>query len=332
MVCGAGLDSVSLRSEVCRLAKAVITFDACTLFTADPETALFTHGWVQGLPDSLARVLITELHEQEIADHLELARSGAITSSRNADAVMVALRAEGFEDRARTALALNDDVWGAWNLYRQAKHPFSEKELGFLRVAAPHVARGLRAAAGLEPTKARKDTTHGHSPGVIALDGSREILLSTGPAAVHLEDLSTVGVAGDLLPCAVMSVVAQLGATVGGSASAASTSLRAQGASGERYTLHAHLAERDCIGECAAVVVIEPTSGSGDAGCPWLLNGLTPRERQVVRLVLEGRSTKQVAARLRLSAYTVQDHLTHACEKVGVRGRHALLARLYGRG
>jgi DNA-binding CsgD family transcriptional regulator len=311
---------------------SVIACDACALIATDPVTALFTHGWVQGLPDSLARALITELYEQEIADHLELAHSRLTTSSRNRGIVLRRLRAEGFECRARTALTLNGDVWGAWNIYRKAKQPFSEKELDFLRLAALHVARGLRAASGLEPPERPAATSFGDAPGVIALNGRREISLRTGPASAHLEDLSTVGVSGDLLPYAVMSVLAQLGPAAGCSTPSASASLKAQGASGERYTLRACRAERDSSGMCAAVVVIESTARTGESEWPWLLNRLTPRERDVVRLVLEGRSTKQVAVRLHLSAYTVQEHLSHACEKVGVRGRQALIARAFGAG
>lgn len=59
------------------------------------------------------------------------------------------------------------------------------------------------------------------------------------------------------------------------------------------------------------------------------LYGLSPREREVLALVAHSESTRAIAARLRLSSYTVQDHLDHAFDKVGVRGRRALLAKLF---
>ncbi len=49
----------------------------------------------------------------------------------------------------------------------------------------------------------------------------------------------------------------------------------------------------------------------------------------MVELVVRGASTKQIEATLFITEYTVQDHLSHVFEKVGVRSRRALVKRLY---
>ena len=56
---------------------------------------------------------------------------------------------------------------------------------------------------------------------------------------------------------------------------------------------------------------------------------LTERERLVTELVARGYPTTEIAARLHLSAYTVQDHLKAIFDKSGTGSRGELVARLF---
>jgi DNA-binding CsgD family transcriptional regulator len=56
-------------------------------------------------------------------------------------------------------------------------------------------------------------------------------------------------------------------------------------------------------------------------------HGLTPTEATVAGLVAEGRTNREVAARLVLSEKTVESHLSRIYRKLGVRSRAELAHR-----
>lgn len=55
---------------------------------------------------------------------------------------------------------------------------------------------------------------------------------------------------------------------------------------------------------------------------------LSPREIEVIELVLEGYTNKQIAQRLGVGFETVKTHISHICSKLGARNR-AHAASLY---
>ena len=57
-----------------------------------------------------------------------------------------------------------------------------------------------------------------------------------------------------------------------------------------------------------------------------LTNSLTNREREIIVMVAEGLSNKEVAKRLSISEATVKIHLHNVYQKVGVANRTALAA------
>jgi len=59
---------------------------------------------------------------------------------------------------------------------------------------------------------------------------------------------------------------------------------------------------------------------------------VSPRERQVLRLVDRGLSYKEIAAELRISVHTVHAHLKNAYARLGASGKRRALARARARG
>lgn len=59
---------------------------------------------------------------------------------------------------------------------------------------------------------------------------------------------------------------------------------------------------------------------------------LSPREREILDLLIEGLRYKEIGARLSISIDTVRTHIRHIYDKMQVRSRGELTARLMGRG
>ena len=76
-------------------------------------------------------------------------------------------------------------------------------------------------------------------------------------------------------------------------------------------------------------MIIQPATPNEVAPLVALAYGLTERERDITRLCMQGRSTKEIAATLHVSGYTVQDHLKSIFDKTGVRSRNELVGQIF---
>ena len=106
-------------------------------------------------------------------------------------------------------------------------------------------------------------------------------------------------------------------------------SVRVQTRSGRWLTFHGARTEPRPGRRGETMVIIEPTRPQELAWLRVSAYGLSERERAVVDLVVQGASTREISRTLYISEYTVHEHLGNAFDKVGVRGRRALIKRLF---
>ena len=339
-VCAAGLDSLALRRELAQRMTGAVAFDAYAFSTCDPDTGLMAHTLAEGVPPGLGRDYLERVYPHETA-------TISIDASRRASAVFSMLDmspeardaylGHGITSQIHMALSVDHQLWATWCLMRGDRSPrHNAQSLAFLQRAAPCIARGLKAAACVDEAHgaAASADASSTSPGVIVLDSRNRPVLRTPLAARWLLDLADAGLGmPDDVPLCVLGIAMRVrrndARRDGRGSVPQDTLLRLRGASGQWYALRGSLAEPDDSGSAAVVIVVRPAVRREIAPILTSLYALSERERQVVTAVARGESTKGIAASLGVSPHTVNEHLERACRKIGVRGRKALVAKLF---
>ncbi len=82
----------------------------------------------------------------------------------------------------------------------------------------------------------------------------------------------------------------------------------------------------------AEIAASAPAAGASGAGCGACPDGLTARQREVLQLVAQGLSNKQIGGRLFLSEFTVKRHVADVLTKLDLPSRAAAAAWAVQRG
>jgi len=336
--CYAGLDAASLRDEVLRRLGRIMTVDAAFFATVDPQTLLFTSATADDplraatplfLDNEYGRADVNKFAAlAEAADpvgSLDRATRGQRAGSARYREVMSPL---GLGDELRAALITGNQCWGAMCLHREdASYGFDDREVDLVRRIAPHVAEGLRRAITLGPLPAATVIAGTAGPGLIVLDQDLAVMSLNAEAAQWLAEMDEADwPAGSELPMAVYAAAARLAWLEQGAAPRLSASVRLRSRSGQWLSLHASRLGGPPAPQIG--VVIAPTPAAQVSSLLLSAHGLTGAQSRVVALVIKGRSTRQIVAELHISQHTVQEHLTAAFDKLGVRSRRELVATM----
>ena len=197
----------------------------------------------------------------------------------------------------------------------------------------PHLSSGLKAAVLCK--QASTEPEQESVPGVLVLDDQGQVVQHTEAAERWLRDLAELGdgwLEGEGFPAPVWMIVGALRRALKPQNDRdviGVPSVLVQTRSGRWLTFHGARTETRLKRGGETMVIIEPSRPQELAWLRASAYGLSERERAVVDFVVQGASTKEISRALYISEYTVQDHLSHAFDKVGVRGRRALLKRLF---
>jgi DNA-binding CsgD family transcriptional regulator len=232
-------------------------------------------------------------------------------------------------DELRVVLSSSTGTWGNLTLFRERGSPFySSSEVRLVASLTDLLSDGLRRSLLLDEACAEVDDA-----GMLVLDPADNVDLANPAADGWLDELGVGTRAGTALPLVIRAVARQARAIAGreegqaGGAIPRPARARVRTVAGRWVVVRASLMGE---GSTAPVAVLLEAARPAEMA-PLLADvyGLTPQERRVTELVARGLPTRQIANRLRMSSYTVQDHLKSIFAKTGAGTRGDLVARLF---
>ena len=326
-------DGHALRVAVMERLYRVVAVDGYCFAAVDPTTLVSTATAVHGVDRSRAPQLFAIEHGSapEPGRHRDLVRQrvpvAVLSQSTRGELARAARWREvlgpmGVRHELRAAARAGDTTWGFIHLFRGDRRPdFDADEIALVQHIGRIVGPALRDAA-LPPDITAAPA--GDVPAVLVLDRDNALVERTPGGDAHVAALRDPDLPDAPVPEVLMTLAvwARVLAAAGRPESARA---HVPGSDGRWRILHAAASDR-------GRVAITCQAASTAALLPLLLGsyGLTPGERAIVELALQGRSTKQMAGELFISPHTVQDRLKGVFEKVGVRSRRDLVARLSG--
>jgi len=222
----------------------------------------------------------------------------------------------GFSDELRLVCRGQTTTWALLALYRgRDEPPFTVAEGRLVATVHEVIADAVRRVLYADNPTA---STANDAPVVLIVDaGDHVVDMSSGTEDV-IEELG--GWDHGSLPASVLFVA--VSARTAGHPVEARIPVAAGG-----WLRARAVPLTGTVPERPVVLTIEQADPATVGQMTIAARGLTAREQEVVALILQGASTKEVAAGLHLSPHTVQDHLKSVFDKLGVSSRRELIGQ-----
>jgi DNA-binding CsgD family transcriptional regulator len=330
------LDLVSFWKESSEVvASAVPYYWTPCWYTLDPASLLVTSHFHDGLPEIPEQWLADEYYREDVNKLVDVARSAqGISTLHEATGGDPTLSPRwhqnmaygGDQEMIAGLRTKSGEVWGALGLYRETGQPlFGAEELEFVRTVAPSLAEGARRALLVAEAM---DPEGPVAPGLIVLSDRWEVESTTPGVERWLCELPDGDWDRGKLPSSVLSVAGRALRTAERPDEPGEIAVgRVLARSGNWVVLHGVCLVGD--GKRRIAVIVEPAHPARISPLLMAAYGLTEREQEVTRLVLQGNSTVEIAQQLVVSGHTVQQHLKSVFDKTGVRSRRDLVGKVF---
>jgi len=312
-----------LGAELSAALGGLLPHEGYCLIGFDPVSGLrIFHTARNALTGNPARMVHNETVEHDLHRFTDLGRlpspvgtlGGGAPGEARSPRLHEILPEQGFGRELRLALCGHGALWGALVLLReQGRPPFSTEEAD----ATMAIAQPLTQAVKRISVRPRMPVPPPLPPGAVIVrpDGTPEAI--SPQAAAWFSDLHT---SERPLPHEVMAAAA-VGRNEQGTRPGQLARIRTR--SGRWLSL------AGCpLGDGRVAVVLQPASVDQLLPAMAAWHEFTPRQLEVLRLLLEARPIKQIARRLNLSPHTVEDHLKILYRKTGTNSQQELLAAL----
>jgi DNA-binding CsgD family transcriptional regulator len=331
---GRGQTWIDFTAAVAADIATVLPHTASCFHTVDPGTIILTGSVNRNVACSGSWLAHHEYVVEDVNKWGFLAHSGRIAGASSLATHGALDRSErhrshagyGYGDELRVPFVRDGIYWGAAAFLREPDEPwFTEADVAAIRVLAEPIAAGLQRATSFAAEAPFTD----HGPGVVVF-GADGVPESVSPAAerwiTELDEHPPPPVPAESK--VVQAIAARARSIAPGTDPLELTArARVRTRSGRWLLMYGTRLEGGEQGRTA--VVIHPASPHDVAPVVALSYGLTARECEVVMLCIQGRATKDIAAALSLSPYTVQDHLKAIFGKTGAATRGELVGRVF---
>lgn len=331
----ARLDWPAFSDQVGGQLRRSVGFDGWCLAQTDPATLLPGRAVTGNSPAEASQQRFWQIEHllPDVNKLASLARSnrpvralsastgGDLARSRRWDEI---LRPAGAGDELRAALTAGGCCWGTLSCYRASDTPAYDDDV------VRYMTQVLKAAAaGARGTWAARnpacDANPADGPGTVIATAAGTPLTATPEASRWLARLSPGPRAGQALIYAITTLATAQAR--GGRAPAAR--VRARTADGRWLDIHASPLAAAVPG-CDVAITIQAAEPSRISPLLMQAHALSPRERQIARLILDGNAVTQIAQTLHITPYTAKDHTKAIFQKTGTHSRTELINCLIG--